>query len=131
MTEFSEESMADLGRALMAAIETHVPGGWSPMDCPSEIVGDLVTELGELRADAERYRWLRDEDKWGDDADHRWKVLGEKSCKDFDALVDEWMGRVNEMNRTEQLIDARKQLAATTQERDELKLQFAQLRRPK
>ena len=30
------------------------------MDCPSEIVGDLVEELGELRADAARYRWLRD-----------------------------------------------------------------------
>ncbi len=92
MTEFSEESMADLGRALMAAIETHVPGGWSPMDCPSEIVGDLVEELGELRADAERYQKLRDEETWGDDSaaggGSRWAILGELSGAAFDAFVD-------------------------------------------
>ena len=90
MTEFSEESMADLGRALMAAIETHVPGGWSPMDCPSEIVGDLVEELGELRADAERYQKLRDEETWGDDSSaggSRWAILGELSGAAFDAFV--------------------------------------------
>jgi len=37
--------------------------------------------IESLREDAERYRWLRNDDNWGDDADHRWEVLGEKSCR--------------------------------------------------
>ncbi len=62
------------------------------MDCPSEIVGDLVEELGELRADAERYQKLRDEETWGDDSaaggGSRWAILGELSGAAFDAFVD-------------------------------------------
>lgn len=91
-TEFSDEDMADLGRALMKAIDIHVPGGWHPAECPSEIVGDLVGELGELRLDAERYRKLRDEETWGDDTAEggwsRWTFLGELSGKEFDKFVD-------------------------------------------
>ena len=55
-------------------------------------IAQLEQENAELRKDAERYRWLRNDDNWGDDADHRWEVLGEKSCKDFDALIDATMG---------------------------------------
>ena len=44
--------------------------------------------IESLREDAERYRWLRGDDNLGDDADHRWEVLGEKSCKDFDVAID-------------------------------------------
>ena len=87
-TEFTDEDMANLGRALMKAIETHVPGGWHPAECQSEIVGDLVGELGELRLDSERYHKLRDENKWGDDGKGRWLHLGELSGKAFDAFVD-------------------------------------------
>ena len=48
--EFSDESMADVGRALMEAIETYADKGWHPMDCPTEIVGDLHNEREELRS---------------------------------------------------------------------------------
>ena len=54
-------------------------------------IGDLIVQRDEYKQDAMRYRWLRDEDNWGDDSDHRWEVLGEKTCKDFDALIDGWM----------------------------------------
>ena len=33
----------------MRAIETYADKGWRPMDCPSEIVGDLHNERDELR----------------------------------------------------------------------------------
>lgn len=48
--EFSDEDMAAVGRALMHAISAHAYPGWSPADCPSEIVGDLRNECDELRA---------------------------------------------------------------------------------
>ena len=59
-TEHDDDAeMAEVGRALMAAIETHAPEGWAPADCPSEIVGDLMErirvmelELVELRKSA-------------------------------------------------------------------------------
>lgn len=49
--EFSDESMAEVGRALMKAVETYADKGWHPMDCPSEIVGDLHNERDEARAE--------------------------------------------------------------------------------
>jgi hypothetical protein len=52
------------------------------------LVKALKDELASTQKDAERYRWLRDDDNWGDDADNRWEVLGEKSCKDFDEIID-------------------------------------------
>jgi hypothetical protein len=45
-----EADMAEVGRALMKAIETHAPKGWNPNDCPSEIVGDLRNMLDEAKA---------------------------------------------------------------------------------
>lgn len=47
------EDMAELGRALMIAIDVHAPKGWHPADCPSEIVGDLSGENEELRTKIE------------------------------------------------------------------------------
>ncbi len=45
-----KEQMADVGQALMDAIRAHAYPGWSPAQCPSEIVGDLRNECDELRA---------------------------------------------------------------------------------
>lgn len=56
VTEFTDEDAADVGRALIKAIEVHVGGGWWPMDCPSEIVGDLCNERDELRAEVEKLK---------------------------------------------------------------------------
>ena len=47
--DFSDEDMAAVGRALIQAISAHAYPGWHPMDCPSEIVGDLRNECDELR----------------------------------------------------------------------------------
>jgi hypothetical protein len=44
------EDMAEVGRALMKAIEANAPDGWHPADCPSEIVGDLRNMLDEANA---------------------------------------------------------------------------------
>jgi|JI6StandDraft_1071083.scaffolds.fasta_scaffold200886_2 hypothetical protein len=64
--DFTDEDMAAVGRALMNAISAHAYPGWSPAQCPSEIVGDLRSrcdelnaKLDRLRPDAERYRWIR------------------------------------------------------------------------
>ena len=69
-----------------------LPKGWSPADCPSEIVGDLHNECEELRSDAERYRKLRDVDAWGEDTapggGSAWARLGELHGSEFDAFVD-------------------------------------------
>ena len=45
-----KEQLADIGQATMAAIRAHAYPGWSPAQCPSEIVGDLRNECDELRA---------------------------------------------------------------------------------
>ena len=47
---FSDEDMAVVGRAFMEAISNCAPKDWRPMECPSEIVGDLVNDLEELRS---------------------------------------------------------------------------------
>lgn len=47
---YSDEDMAAVGRELMQAIKVFAPPGWHPMDCPSEIVGDLRNECDELQA---------------------------------------------------------------------------------
>ncbi|BAU77442.1 hypothetical protein [Metapseudomonas furukawaii] len=49
MTEYTDEDMAAVGRALMQAIAQHAPPGWHPADCPSEIVADLAGQLTEAR----------------------------------------------------------------------------------
>ena len=58
--------------------------------------GDLAkrdAEIERLKEDAERYRFLRDENNWGCDnnetTESRWGDLGECHGGDFDAFVDE------------------------------------------
>lgn len=61
----------------------------------SKHIDDLRTEIERLREDAERYRWLRDDDNWGCDNDEEqgiesfWSLLGEHSLSDFDEFIDE------------------------------------------
>jgi hypothetical protein len=50
----------------------------------------ILAENEELQKDAERYRWLRNEDNWGAD-DGLWEALGESHCGEFDDLIDERM----------------------------------------
>lgn len=97
--EYTDEDMANVGRALMKAIAAHADEGWHSMNCPAEIVGDLRNERDELkeecellRLDAKRYRFLRNEDNWGDDSgDDCWARLGESHAGEFDAVVDKRM----------------------------------------
>jgi len=54
---------------------------------------DVVTLSGDeydaLLLDAERYRFLRDEDNWGEDSgEDTWAILGEYSGEWFDQVVD-------------------------------------------
>jgi hypothetical protein len=53
------EAMADVGRALINAIEVHAYPGWGPAECPSEIVGDLRNECDELRAELKKTESIR------------------------------------------------------------------------
>lgn len=53
------EEMADVGRALMKAIEVHAYPSWGPAECPSEIVGDLRNECDELRAELKKTESIR------------------------------------------------------------------------
>lgn len=52
---YDDDDMAAVGRALMAAIERETADrngplfGWHPVDCPSEVVGDLVGMLLQAR----------------------------------------------------------------------------------
>ncbi len=49
-------------------------------------------EHEELLRDAKRYRFLREEDNWGDDSEQPdWDTLGEATTLAFDAYVDQRM----------------------------------------
>jgi len=49
----------------------------------------LTKRIVDLERDATRYRFLRDEDNWGEDSGSDcWEVLGESSADSFDAVVD-------------------------------------------
>lgn len=47
------ENLAQIAEALMDTTSRNCPG-WHPMDCPSEIVVDLVNERDELKAEVAR-----------------------------------------------------------------------------
>lgn len=56
--------------------------------------GPTDGEMGELRADAERYRWLRNPDNFGPDEGEGpsgWEQLCDLAGDDFDAFIDERM----------------------------------------
>ena len=57
--------------------------------------------LESLKRDAARYRYLRDEDNWGDDSgedsgEDCWAILGEVSWEAFDEIVDSRMAKEKE-----------------------------------
>lgn len=51
-----ESELADLGRALLKAVEVYADEGWSPADCPSEIIGDLRNDRDEAMAALRKVR---------------------------------------------------------------------------
>ncbi len=58
----------------------------------------LEKQVKELEVDTARYKWLRDEDNWGDDNEgDGWGVLGESNGIAFDALIDK---RIKAMEKT-------------------------------
>ena len=63
----------------------------SGLDFPQEY-DEARAALLRLAKDAQRYRWLRDEDNWGQDntaeTDSRWGDLGELHGDSFDDFVD-------------------------------------------
>lgn len=73
--------------------------GWKPLFLsPTIPEGEcgckLVPDYDAIR-DAERYRFLRDEENWVDDdpdfAIRPWETLGESSGKEFDSTIDSYM----------------------------------------
>ena len=56
-----------------------------------------IEGLASILKDAQRYKWLRDEEAWGDDAHEsgggKWAILGEKSHSDFDEFIDAEMAK--------------------------------------
>lgn len=58
----------------------------------------------EEARDAARYRYLRVDDHWGEDAGpdfhgSAWGVLGEKSGREFDEFIDERMGHAQDSHK--------------------------------
>ena len=57
-----------------------------------EYIEKLKAQLATNEVDANRYRFLRDADNWGEDSgDFNWDMLGDTSGMDFDIVVDERM----------------------------------------
>ena len=53
---------------------------------------ELEAKVLSTQKDADRYRFLRDADNWGEDSgDFNWDMLGDTSGMDFDIVVDERM----------------------------------------
>lgn len=53
------------------------------------IIEVSLTALRDLQRDAERYRYLRDEENWGEDSGvDSWGFLGESTHGEFDHIVD-------------------------------------------
>lgn len=56
---------------------------------------DLFCQVRGLEQDAERYRFIRDTDNWGEDSPNEnrdtWDDLTEAHCQEFDRIVDSRM----------------------------------------
>ena len=58
--------------------------------CGCQYAQSVINSHKELQ-DANRYRYLREEDNWGDDNDScldSWEILGESHGSEFDTIVD-------------------------------------------
>jgi len=50
--------------------------------------------IRDLQRDAERYRFMRDEDNWGDDSgEDTWEILAESTQVAFDEIVDKRLAK--------------------------------------
>lgn len=80
--EISFESKADL-------LFEYITLDWKHSNEYIEEIKRLNSEVEELKVDANRYRFLRDEDNWGgDDGNDCWEELGQSHGNAFDAIVD-------------------------------------------
>lgn len=65
-----------------------------------EFVKDAIKELEESQRDAERYRFLRDTDNWGEDSGNlAWDALTDASVSEFDKIIDTRMGLASDLLR--------------------------------
>ena len=56
----------------------------------------IAVHTKELQIDAERYRFIRDSDNWGEDSgDDSWETLTEATTTVFDEIIDSRMKMVN------------------------------------
>jgi hypothetical protein len=61
-----------------------------------ELQAEWIKRAGidDIDRDAARYRYLRDENNWGEDSGHdSWAVLGESNGEAFDSVVDSRMNK--------------------------------------
>lgn len=63
-------------------------------ECYLDCFRAAAERLKSAPADADRYRFLRDEDNWGEDSgDDCWAVLGESHGANFDQVIDSRMAK--------------------------------------
>lgn len=73
------------------AIAAGIIDGTQPMTGPQIllIAENCAQSMSDLQRDAGRYRFLREEDNWGEDSgDDCWEALGEANVNAFDAIVE-------------------------------------------
>ena len=76
---YDDEYLERIWDAIDAYVDIAVPGCTTQQPSVPE----------DVRRDAERYRFLRDEDNWGEDTEpYSWEALGEAHADAFDAIVD-------------------------------------------
>lgn len=101
MSEFSD-SIGDFDPKVFG-FDVAVPGSDKAMVCMEvEALRGICARVAELEKDAERYRWLRDEENWdcdnpsGEPSESRWGDLGELNGDDFDEFIDAAMNQEGE-----------------------------------
>jgi len=91
--EYLEKGLAVLCEAMGVSGErydTDQADGECYLDCFKE----AAEKIKRAPADVERYRFLRDEDNWGEDSgDDSWAVLGESHGEAFDKVIDSRMAK--------------------------------------
>ena len=70
-----------------------------------------------MAIDAQRYRFLRDENNWGEDsAPNSWEILGESNGSEFDAIVDAKVAENGIVFGIDQCLELTKREAAARQQ---------------